>query len=63
MSVRRVDYVDEGVDYSILKFLILELLAEDESFDKEVNFCLVAFSIIHVLRAEYAAPIQLLDVE
>jgi hypothetical protein len=63
LSIRRVDCVDERVDNGVFEILVLKLLAKDESLDEEVNLFPVAFSVTHILRAEYAISIQPLDVK
>jgi hypothetical protein len=57
LSIRRIDYVGESVDYSVFKILILKLLAKDESLDKEIDLFPVASGVAYILRTEYAVSI------
>jgi hypothetical protein len=55
--------VNETIDESVSKFLILELLAEDKYLDQQVDLFSVASSVPHILTAEYPASVHLLHVK
>jgi len=57
LSIRRIDYVEERVDYRVFEILILKLLAKDKSLDEEVDLFPVAFGVARILRTEYAVSI------
>jgi hypothetical protein len=55
--------VNKRVDYSIFEVLILKFLAEDESFDEEIDLFPIASRVTHILRTEYAVSVYPLDVQ
>jgi hypothetical protein len=55
--------VNETIDESVSKFLILELLAEDKCLDQQVDLFSVASSVPHILTAEYPASVHPLHVK